>query len=78
MTRATGNLLELQCWAARQHNSVVEPYFKDSRLLDKSLLKLGDMFDMDDWWGDQNGLLVNQEEFFRAVALKGQTWNVCK
>ena len=87
MTRATGNLLDLQCWAARHHNSVVEPYFKDSRLLftfDKSrstsLLKLEDMFDMDDWrrYSKSNGLapLLNEEEFFRAVGQKGQMWNV--
>ena len=87
MTKATSNLLDLQCWAARHHNSVVEPYSVDSLLFftfDKSraasLMKLEDMFDMDDWrrYSKSNGLapLVNQEEFFRAVALKGQTWNV--
>lgn len=53
LTMATGNLLQLQCFASMLNLSVVQPLMKESRLftpLDKSkastMLKLDDIFDM--------------------------------
>ena len=55
-TMASGNLMQLQCWAKLLNLAVVKPFMKDSFLstpLDETkhytMLTLDDTFDMDDW-----------------------------
>ena len=55
-TMASGNLMQLQCWAKLLNLAVVKPFMKDSFLstpMDETkhytMLTLDDTFDMDDW-----------------------------
>lgn len=55
-TMASGNLMQLQCWAKLLNLAVVKPFMKDSFLstpMDDTkhytMLTLDDTFDMDDW-----------------------------
>ena len=55
-TMASGNLMQLQCWAKLLNLAVVKPFTKDSSFsipLDETthstMLTLADTFDMDDW-----------------------------
>lgn len=55
-TMASGNLIQLQCWARSLNLSVVKPFVKDSVMtltFDKSkipqMLRLDDAFDMEEW-----------------------------
>ena len=55
-TMASGNLMQLQCWAKFLNLAVVKPFMKDSFLstpMDETkhytMLTLDDTFDMDDW-----------------------------
>lgn len=55
-TMASGNLMQLQCWAKYLNLAVVKPFMKDSFLstpMDDTkhytMLTLDDTFDMDDW-----------------------------
>lgn len=55
-TMASGNLLQLQCWASYLNMVVVKPFMKDSNMLtpmtatkQQDMLRMEDTFDMHDW-----------------------------
>ena len=73
-TMATGNLLQLQCFASKLNLSVVQPFMKDSCFatpLDEAkqrhMLQLDDVYDMTEWSkyaeGEGYAPLVKWEEF---------------
>lgn len=75
-TMATGNLMQLQCFASKLNVSVVQPFTKDSALttpLDESqhqhMLRLEDVYNMEDWnqYAEREGYapLVKWEEFIK-------------
>ncbi len=89
MIMSLHNLADLQCWAARHKLSVVEHFFKHSRLSftfeDKpssntTLLRMGDMFDMEAWsqYSKDTNIppLVKPEAFSVALSQVNTTWNI--
>ena len=80
-TMASGNLLQLQCWARHLNLKVVKPFMRDSNMetpLDEkrqlNMLKMGDTFDMHDWeqftTGKGYSPLVEWEEFVKTAPRK--------
>ena len=82
LTMASGNLLQLQCWAGHLSNlKVVKPFMRDSFMrtpLNESkqlnMLKMEDIFDMEDWdqytSGEGYSPLVEWEEFLKSAPRK--------
>ena len=82
LTMASGNLLQLQCWAGHLSNlKVVKPFMRDSFMrtpLNESkqlnMLKMEDIFDMEDWdqytSGEGYSPLVEWEEFVKSAPRK--------
>ena len=80
-TMASGNLLQLQCWASSLNLNVVKPFMYTSNLMTPlneaqhaSMLKLDDVFDMGDWseHAKQEGYspLVDWDDFIKYAPRK--------
>ena len=72
VTCASRNLQNLQCWAARNRMTVVEPFIKGSYLgvsdpEKKFLLRFSDIYDMNNWTLASNHTLASWSEFMKKA-----------
>ena len=69
VTSASRNLQNLQCWAARNQMTVVEPFVTGSYLgvRDPGKLRFSDIYDMNNWTMASNHTLASWDKFIKKA-----------